>query len=191
MTNEQLAENAVNEYKKIKDLLAANGKLTAKDRNAIPQMEMPSRDPKKRAREMGEVALGYTKEMAVVEANRCLQCAKPFCMEGCPVNINIPAFIKEIANENFKGAVDIIKQTSLLPAICGRVCPQEKQCQGKCTVGKVFKSAEKAVSIGRLERFVADWERENNKVTMPTIAAKTGKKSCNYRCRSCRSYCCS
>ena len=176
MTNEQLAENAVNEYKKIKDLLAANGKLTAKDRNAIPQMEMPSRDPKKRAREMGEVALGYTKEMAVVEANRCLQCAKPFCMEGCPVNINIPAFIKEIANENFKGAIDIIKQTSLLPAICGRVCPQEKQCQGKCTVGKVFKSAEKAVSIGRLERFVADWERENGKVALPEVAAKTGKK---------------
>ena len=176
MTNEQLAENAVNEYKKIKDLLAANGKLTAKDRNASPQMEMPSRDPKKRAREMGEVALGYTKEMAVVEANRCLQCAKPFCMEGCPVNINIPAFIKEIANENFKGAVDIIKQTSLLPAICGRVCPQEKQCQGKCTVGKVFKSAEKAVSIGRLERFVADWERENGKVALPECAPATGKK---------------
>ena len=177
LSNEQLAENAVKEYNKIKELLAANGgKLTAKDRNAIPQMEMPSRDPKKRAREMGEVALGYTKEMAVVEANRCLQCAKPFCMEGCPVNINIPAFIKEIASENFKGAVDIIKQTSLLPAICGRVCPQEKQCQGKCTVGKVYKSAEKAVSIGRLERFVADWERENGKVALPECAKATGKK---------------
>lgn len=137
---------------------------------------MPSRDPKKRAREMGEVALGYTKEMAVVEANRCLQCAKPFCMEGCPVNINIPGFIKEIANENFKGAVDIIKQTSLLPAICGRVCPQEKQCQGKCTVGKVYKSAEKAVSIGRLERFVADWERENGKVALPECAPATGRR---------------
>ena len=176
MTNEELAQNAVKEYNKIKELLSANGKLSAKDRNAIVQMEMPSRDPKKRAREMGEVALGYTKEMAVVEANRCLQCGKPFCMEGCPVNINIPGFIKEIAAENFKGAVDIIKKTSLLPAICGRVCPQEKQCQGKCTVGKVYKSAEKAVSIGRLERFVADWERENGKVALPEVAAKSGKK---------------
>lgn len=176
LTNEQLAENAVKEYNKIKELVAANGKLSAKDRNSIPQMEMPSRDAKKRAREMGEVALGYTKEMAVVEANRCLQCAKPFCMEGCPVNINIPGFIKEIAAENFKGAVDIIKETSLLPAICGRVCPQEKQCQGKCTVGKVFKSAEKAVSIGRLERYVADWERENGQVALPECAPSTGKK---------------
>ena len=164
------------EYNKIQDLIKANGKLTAKDRNAIPQMEMPARDPKTRAREMAEVALGYSAKQAIVEANRCLQCAKPFCMEGCPVNINIPAFIKQIAEEDFKGAVDTIKQTSLLPAICGRVCPQEKQCQGKCTVGKVYKSAEKAVSIGRLERFVADWERENNKVTPPTVAAKTGKK---------------
>jgi len=176
ITNEQLAENAKVEYKRLQDLVAANGKLTAKDRNSIPQMEMPSRDPKKRAREMAEVALGYTKEMAVVEAQRCLQCPKPFCVEGCPVNINIPGFIKEIANENFKGAVDIIKQTSLLPAICGRVCPQEKQCQGKCTVGKVFKSAEKAVSIGRLERFVADWERENGQVALPECAPATGKK---------------
>ena len=133
------------EYNKIQDLIKANGKLTAKDRSAIPQMEMPARDPKTRAREMAEVALGYSAEQAVVEANRCLQCAKPFCMEGCPVNINIPAFIKQIAEEDFKGAVDTIKQTSLLPAICGRVCPQEKQCQGKCTVGKVYKSAEKAV----------------------------------------------
>ncbi len=171
-----MAINVTEEYKKIKDLIKANGKLLPKDRNAIPQMEMPTRDPKKRAREMDEVALGFSAEQAVVEANRCLQCPKPACMEGCPVNIDIPGFIKKITEEDFKGAVDTIKKTSLLPAICGRVCPQEKQCQGKCTVGKVFKSAEKAVSIGRLERFVADWERENGKVTLPTIAAKTGKK---------------
>ena len=168
--------NVQEELNKINDLIKANGKLTAKDRNAIPQMEMPARDPKVRARQMDEVALGFSKEQAIVEANRCLQCAKPFCMEGCPVNIDIPGFIREIANENFKAAVDTIKKTSLLPAICGRVCPQEKQCQGKCTVGKVWKNPEKAVSIGRLERFVADWERENNQVTMPEIAPATGKK---------------
>ncbi len=171
-----MAINVTEELNKINDLIKANGKLTAKDRNAIPQMEMPARDPKVRARQMDEVALGFSKEQAIVEANRCLQCAKPFCMEGCPVNIDIPGFIREIANENFKAAVDTIKKTSLLPAICGRVCPQEKQCQGKCTVGKVWKNPEKAVSIGRLERFVADWERENNQVTMPEVAPATGKK---------------
>ena len=150
--------------------------LTPKDRMAIPQMEMPAQEPKVRARNMSEVALGYTKEMAVVEANRCLQCKTMPCVSGCPVNVNIPKFIGEIAKGDFKAAVDTIKTTSLLPAICGRVCPQEKQCQGQCTVGKTYKSAEKAVSIGRLERFVADWERENNQVTMPALAPKTGKK---------------
>lgn len=175
MTNEELNKIAKDEYAKIEDKIKS-GTLTAKDKNAIPQMIMPTQDPKERARLMSEVALGYTKEMAIVEANRCLQCKKPFCVEGCPVNIDIPGFISQIAVGEFGKAIDVIKRTSLLPAICGRVCPQEKQCQGKCTVGKVYKSAEKAVSIGRLERFVADWERENNKVTLPTIAAKTGKK---------------
>ncbi|MGP1587441.1 MAG: NADPH-dependent glutamate synthase [Treponemataceae bacterium] len=163
----------------VKDLLKeiqSKEVLTPKDRMAIPQMEMPVRDAKKRAREMDEVALGYTAEMAIVEANRCLQCKNQPCIAGCPVNIQIPQFIEQIAKGEFKNAVDIIKQTSLLPAICGRVCPQEKQCQGVCTVGKVFKSPEKAVSIGRLERFVADWEKENNKVTLPKISEKTGKK---------------
>lgn len=167
--------NVTEEYNKLQEKLK-NGQLTAKDRNAIPQMEMPTRDPKIRAHQMDEVALGFSAEQAIIEANRCLQCAKPFCMDGCPVNIDIPNFIREIANNNFKASIDIIKKTSLLPAVCGRVCPQEKQCQGKCTVGKIWKDPEKAVSIGRLERFVADWERENNKVTMPEVAAKTGKK---------------
>lgn len=160
-----------------KELEKIQGKeLTNKDRMAIPQMEMPSREPKERSRQMSEVALGYTETQAVVEASRCLQCKNMPCIAGCPVGVKIPQFIAKIAEKDFKGAVDTIKETSLLPAICGRVCPQEKQCQGQCTVGKVFKSAEKAVSIGRLERFVADWERENNKVTMPEIAKKTGKK---------------
>ena len=116
-----MAINVTEEYNKIQNLIKTNGKLTAKDRAAIPQMEMPTRDAKQRAHEMDEVALGYSAEQAVVEANRCLQCAKPFCMEGCPVNINIPKFIGEIAKGEFKAAVDIIKETSLLPAICGRV----------------------------------------------------------------------
>ena len=170
-TLEELNQIAKDELAKIE------GKtLSPKDRMAIPQMEMPSREPAERARQMAEVALGYTEEQAVVEANRCLQCKNQPCINGCPVGVKIPQFIAKIAERDFKGAVDTIKETSLLPAICGRVCPQEKQCQGMCTVGKTYKSAEKAVSIGRLERFVADWERENNKVTMPQIAPATGKK---------------
>lgn len=175
ISKEQLEANAKAEYDKLQEKIKA-GALTPKDRMAIPQQVMPAQEPKTRARLMTEVCTGYTAEMAVVEANRCLQCKNMPCVSGCPVNVKIPEFIGEIAKGEFKKAVDIIKQTSLLPAICGRVCPQEKQCQGQCTVGKTFKSAEKAVSIGRLERFVADWERENNKVTMPEMAPKTGKK---------------
>ena len=137
------------------------GTLTAKDRSAIPQQEMPVGDPKERARQMTEVARGYSKEQAVIEANRCLQCKNEPCVSGCPVNVPIPQFIAHVAKGEFKEAVDVIKTTNLLPAICGRVCPQEKQCQGQCTVGKIFKNPEKAVSIGRLERFVADYALEN------------------------------
>lgn len=172
---EKLKEIGLEEYKKIEEKLAA-GSLTNKDRMAIPQQEMPSGEPLVRARQMTEVALGYTKEQAIVEANRCLQCKNKPCVSGCPVNVQIPEFIAQVAKGEFKNAVDIIKQTNLLPAICGRVCPQEKQCQGQCTVGKVFKSAEKSVSIGRLERFVADYERANNLGTVPNVAKETGKK---------------
>ena len=175
ITQEELTKIGKEEYAKVQELLAS-GAVTPKSRMSIPQQEMPTQEPKSRSRKMSEVALGYTTEQAVVEANRCLQCKNQPCVAGCPVNVQIPEFIGEIAKGNFKAAVDIIKQTSLLPAICGRVCPQEKQCQGMCTVGKTYKSAEKAVSIGRLERFVADWERENNQVTMPQMAPATGKK---------------
>ena len=168
---EELSKSANEEFAKI------NGKtLSPKDRMAIPQQIMPTGEPKARARLMNEVALGYTKEQAIVEANRCLQCKNEPCVKGCPVNVPIPQFIAEVAKGEFKKAVDIIKTTNLLPAICGRVCPQEKQCQGLCTIGKSYKDAEKAVSIGRLERFVADYERENNLQTVPTVAKETGKK---------------
>ncbi|MCR5289402.1 MAG: NADPH-dependent glutamate synthase [Treponema sp.] len=174
VSQEKLAAKAVEDYNNLKDRIAAG--LTPKDRNGIAQQEMPVQEPKVRARNMSEVALGYTKEQAIIEANRCLQCKNQPCVNGCPVNVHIPEFIAQVAKGEFKAAVDIIKQTNLLPAICGRVCPQEKQCQGQCTVGKVYKSAEKAVSIGRLERFVADYERENNLVTPPQVAPATGKK---------------
>lgn len=170
---ETLAANAKKEYDALQGKI---GSLTPKDRIAIPQMEMPTGEPKVRARQMSEVALGYTKEMAVVEANRCLQCKNAPCMTGCPVGVPIPQFIAKVAEGDFKAAVDTIKTTNLLPAICGRVCPQEKQCQSQCTLGKTFKSIEKSVCIGRLERFVADWERENGKITAPEVAKETGKK---------------
>ena len=175
ITGEQLAAKAEKDLEEIQQKIKISP-LTNKDRMAIPQQEMPVREPLSRAREMKEVAMGYTAEQAIVEANRCLQCKNRPCVSGCPVNIQIPEFLAEITKGDFKAAVDVIKQTNLLPAICGRVCPQEKQCQGQCTLGKVFKSAEKSVSIGRLERFVADWERENNKTTLPSLAPETGKK---------------
>src|SRR5574344_554330 len=172
---DKLAEEGKKEYKKLQDMMK-KGPLSVADRMAIPQQIMPTGEPKVRAREMSEVALGYTEEQAVVEANRCLQCKNMPCVSGCPVNVQIPSFIAEVAKGNFKGAVDVIKTTNLLPAICGRVCPQEKQCQGQCTLGKAFKAPEKAVSIGRLERFVADYERNNNLTTAPAIAKSTGKR---------------
>ena len=122
-----------------------------------------------RIKDFNEVDLGFTKEEAVAEAKRCLQCKKPLCIAGCPVGINIPAFIKAIAEEKFDEAVAIIKEDNMLPAICGRVCPQETQCQGKCILGK----KETPISIGHLERFVADNETER---TVPAIAAPTNKK---------------
>ncbi|NLK46767.1 MAG: NADPH-dependent glutamate synthase [Treponema sp.] len=150
--------------------------FSPKERMSIPQQIMPTGEPNIRARQMTEVALGYTKEQAIVEANRCVQCKNQPCVSGCPVNVPIPQFIAEVAKGEFKKAIDIIKTTNLLPAICGRVCPQEKQCQEQCTVGKVFKDSEKAVSIGRLERFVADFERDNNLQTVPQVATPTNKK---------------
>lgn len=121
--------------------------------------EMPSQEPSVRARNFKEVALGYTEETAVAEANRCLNCKNAPCVAGCPVNIQIPEFISKIKERDYEGAYQIITQSSSLPAVCGRVCPQETQCEQLCTLAKKFES----VGIGRLERFVADWHNEHSK----------------------------
>ena len=152
--------------------------MTPKERMAIPPQTMPEQDAKERARNMNEVALGYTPEMAKCEASRCMQCAAKPCMQGCPVAVNIPGFLAKAAEGDFAGALAIIRETSLLPAVCGRVCPQEKQCQKFCTMGKLLKDVDKAVAIGRVERFVADFARENKAGAQKATpsAPRTGKR---------------
>jgi glutamate synthase (NADPH/NADH) small chain len=132
------------------------GKLRPNDRFEIPPQDMPEQNHIERRTNVNEVALGYTETQARLEAMRCLQCKNAPCVKGCPVQIRIKDFISAIADGDYKNALDIIKENSLLPAVCGRVCPQEVQCQLACTVGQKFKDPTKAVSIGRLERFVAD-----------------------------------
>lgn len=160
----------------LEEYLPKAGALKVKERQKIPAQEMPTQDPIIRAMNMEEVALGYSFEQARVEAMRCLQCVKKNCMEGCPVKIDIPRFIDHIAKGEFEQAIAAVKETTLLPAVCGRVCPQEKQCQLYCTLGKSLKDIDKSVAIGRLERFVADWERTNGKTVVPAVKAPTGKK---------------
>ncbi len=133
---------------------------------------MPEQDPNVRNKNFGEVALGYTQEMAVGEAERCLGCKNRPCVEGCPVNVQIPEFIAAVAKSDFKGAGEIIGSTNSLPAVCGRVCPQESQCEGKCVRG--IKG--EPVGIGRLERFVADWNMQNNDIPV-TPPHKNGKRA--------------
>jgi len=132
---------------------------------------MPSQAPDVRNRNFDEVALGYTYEMAVNEARRCLNCPKKPCVSACPVQIDIPAFIACVANEDLEGAYQVLSASSALPAVCGRVCPQENQCEGKCVRGIKGES----VAIGRLERFVADWHREHSEET-PAVPQKNGHK---------------
>ncbi|MCL2520898.1 MAG: NADPH-dependent glutamate synthase [Spirochaetaceae bacterium] len=150
--------------------------LTNKERLAIPVQDMPCQEAKERSHNMSEVALGYSAEQAMLEARRCLQCKNAPCIAGCPVGIDIPGFIKAIEDGDFSKGVAIIKETNMLPAICGRVCPQETQCMERCTVGKSLKDVEKAVMIGRLERFVADYEAAQGEVKTPAVAANTGKR---------------
>ncbi len=158
-------------------LAALDGRvLTVKDRLAIPPQDMPAQDAAERIRNMDEVAQGYTAAQARLEAMRCLQCRNAPCVQGCPVAIDIPAFLRKAAEGDFASSLAVIKKSSLLPAVCGRVCPQESQCQAACTVGKSLKAVEKAVSIGRVERYVADLERESGARSTPVVAASTGRR---------------
>jgi len=133
---------------------------------------MPEQPPLVRARNFEEVPLGYTPEMAMTEASRCLQCKSPACIQGCPVGVNIPGFIKHIADGAFDKAIGTIWERNSLPAVCGRVCPQEIQCEGNCVLGRKAEP----VAIGNLERFAADWDRKHHVCELPTCASATGKK---------------
>ncbi len=146
--------------------------LSKKDRMKIPRQPMPEQDSNVRKSNFKEVNLGFTEELARMEALRCLQCPKPVCIDGCPVGVNIKDFISLVSVGDFLGAAAKIKEDNMLPAICGRVCPQEEQCEAKCVVGVKGES----IAIGRLERFVADYEREHIGLRIPEIKPKTGKK---------------
>ena len=146
--------------------------LTPKERMKIPRQAMPAQEPMERIRNFNEVALGFTPELAVAEAERCLACKKPKCISGCPVGIDIPAFVQAIQDQRFEEALAIIKKDNTLPAICGRVCPQEDQCEKVCVTGVKHEP----VAIGRMERFVADWEMAQGEIKMPQQASATGFK---------------
>ena len=150
--------------------------LKVKDRLGIPPQEMPAQDPHTRIENVDEVAIGYFREQVITEAERCLQCKTAPCVAGCPVAIDIPGFIREAAEGRFEKALATLKESSLLPAICGRVCPQETQCQQPCTVGRSLKDQTKSVSIGRIERFVSDYGREQGFSSIPRVKKPTGKR---------------
>lgn len=170
-TNESVAEltNRDAEWRK-----ALRASIKPKERTAIGRVKMPELDPVYRATtRTEEVNIGLTKEMALTEAKRCLDCPKPSCMEGCPVNINIPSFVKNIERGQFLAAAKVLKNTSALPAVCGRVCPQEKQCESRCVHLKMNKPA---VAIGYLERFAADYERQSGNISIPEKEPANGIK---------------
>ena len=148
--------------------------MKGKERSEIERVKMPELDPVYRATtRTEEVNTGLTREQAITEAKRCLDCANPTCMQGCPVNINIPSFIKNIERGEFLNAARVLKSTSALPAVCGRVCPQEKQCESQCMH---LKMGHQPVAIGYLERFTADFERESGHISLPEVAPANGKK---------------
>jgi glutamate synthase (NADPH/NADH) small chain len=155
-------------YKKRKNM----EKISNKDRMKIPRQKMPEQDAEVRSHNFKEVNLGFTEELAKLEAIRCIQCPKPSCIAGCPVGVKIRDFIQLVAEGDYLGAAAKIKEDNALPAVCGRVCPQEEQCEVVCTVGK----KNDPIAIGRLERFVADYEREHVGIRMPEVKPKSGKK---------------
>ena len=138
----------------------------------VPRQKMPEQEPSVRVRNFGEVPIGYSEETAITEAKRCIQCKKPGCIAGCPVDVDIPGFIRLIAEGNFIEAALKLKETNSLPAVCGRVCPQEDQCEKLCILGKKGEP----VAVGRLERFAADLERESGNIAIPEIPPSNGKK---------------
>lgn len=150
-------------------------KIASKERTSRPRTRMPEMDPFERIKYQDrEVNIGLSQSQAVMEASRCLDCINPTCMEGCPVSINIPKFIKYIESGNFLDAAKTLKETSALPAVCGRVCPQEKQCEATCFYTQKLKK--EPVAIGNLERFAADYERESGSMSIPEVAAPNGLK---------------
>lgn len=154
--------------------VALKNKMKAKERTARDRVSMPEQAADKRNKNHLEVNLGLSEEQAITEAERCLDCAKPTCIEGCPVSINIPKFIKKIEAGDFKGAAVVLKETNSLPAVCGRVCPQEIQCENSCFYTQKLK--QKPVAIGHLERFAADYERESGAMSTPSVQDARGIK---------------
>ena len=148
------------------------GKALKPKKPKIPRQPMPEQDPLERIKNFNEVPYGFSPETAMIEASRCIMCKKAVCIDGCPVEIDIPGFIKAIQDNKFAESIKILKDENALPAICGRVCPQEEQCEIVCVIG--IKG--EPVAIGRLERFAADWERENMEISVPEIAPPTGRK---------------
>ncbi len=146
--------------------------LSKKERMAIPRQAMPEQAAGERIHNFSEVPHGYSAETAITEASRCLECKKPKCIPGCPVGIDIPGFVARVAAGDFRGAIRTIKQTNMLPAICGRVCPQETQCEVVC----VLAAKHDPVAIGRLERYCADWERASGEIELPERAPASGRQ---------------
>jgi glutamate synthase (NADPH/NADH) small chain len=145
---------------------------TVKRKPDFNRREMPKQEAHVRSHNFYEVALGYTAELAMAEAQRCLQCKKPFCVADCPVNINIPAFIESIADGDFTTGIRILKESNSRPSVCGRVCPQEEQCESHCALSK----RNGTIAIGRLERFLGDWEAVQSNIPLPKLASASGKK---------------
>jgi glutamate synthase (NADPH/NADH) small chain len=152
--------------------MADENKLSVKDKMKIPRVGMREQDAKARGHYFTEVNLGYTEEMALTEASRCLMCKKPSCIGGCPVEVKIPDFIQKIVEHDYLGASAVIKETNVLGAVCGRVCPQEAQCEGACVLAKKGDS----VAIGHLERFVSDYDREHGKPVEAPKVTKSGRR---------------